>query len=331
MSGDLAPDWILKAALATQDTAHKSFLRMKPELRPQNDGLTMTVLGCEDLGVALLTGLIKCLKSPSEVRNDGKTHNQTLPSRLPTRFNACARSSAGAKKIHDALDNFDANLEVFEIWDIAAVKEADVIVLDSLGAGLEESLCEALEGKLVISIAAGVPRQNVLHTLSRGVSSKRDKFTVVRAAPNIAAAVRESMTAVERSYPPGHEKMEMVEWIFESVGKVVYQSQYVMDAGMAFCSSGPAMCALIAESLAAGAIRSGMPRDEAYTMAAQIMKGTAALIQDGEHPALLRDKSLAPTNGAAVGLQVLEEGAVRGTISKATTAAIEASKAAHKY
>ncbi|KAF2215291.1 hypothetical protein CERZMDRAFT_35505 [Cercospora zeae-maydis SCOH1-5] len=306
---------------------------MKPELRPQNEGLTMTVLGCGDLGIALLTGLFKfkSLKPPSEASKEGKSQDRNLPSRLPTRFNVCVRGSAAAKTIRDALDQFEANLEVFENKDIAAIKEAEVVMLAGSLADLDESFCEALEGKLIISIAAGISRQRILNALSRGVSSNGDKFTVVRAAPNIAAAVQESITAIERSYPPGQEKMEVVDWIFESVGKVVYISEYDMDAGTAFCSSGLAMCTLVTESLAAGAMRSGMPPDEAYIMAAQVLKGAAGLIQNGEHPALLRDRSLATGNGAAVGLQVLEEGAVRGTISKATTAAVEASKAAYKY
>lgn len=61
----------------------------------------------------------------------------------------------------------------------------------------------------------------------------------------------------------------------------------------------------------------GIPRHEAYTIVAQVMRGTTGLLQHGEHPALLRDKVCTPGGGTVAGLQVLEEGAVRGTISRA--------------
>lgn len=62
----------------------------------------------------------------------------------------------------------------------------------------------------------------------------------------------------------------------------------------------------------------GIPRHEAYTMVAQVMRGTTGLLQQhGEHPALLRDKVCTPGGGTVAGLQVLEDGAVRGAISRA--------------
>ncbi|PPJ54264.1 hypothetical protein CBER1_06559 [Cercospora berteroae] len=333
MSGDLAPDWILKAALATQDTAHKSFVRMKPELRTQDEGLTMTVLGCGTMGTALLTGLLKSIKPQSQANNHDAAQAQNLPPRIPTKFNACVRTSTTAKKVHAALDKFDANLQVFENDNVTAVKEADVILLACPLDVIKDILCAngmagALDDKLLISIVAGVSQRQILDIVfSSEDSLSLTSLTVLRAAPNLAAAVGEGMTIIARpESAPGDDNRDLVDSIFQSVGKILYLPEEKFDAGMALSCSGQAIYALVTESLAAGAIRSGVPREEAYTMAAQVLKGTAGLLQNGEHPALLRDELSVPGSCTSLALQVLEEGAVRGTISRAVTEAAHAAK-----
>ena len=90
-----------------------------------------------------------------------------------------------------------------------------------------------------------------------------------------------------------------------------------MDACTALCGSGPAFVALFLESLVAGGIAMGLPREEAYTMAAQTMRGTTGLVLQGEHPAILKDKVSTPGGCTIGGLLVLEEGSLKGTVAKA--------------
>jgi pyrroline-5-carboxylate reductase len=90
-----------------------------------------------------------------------------------------------------------------------------------------------------------------------------------------------------------------------------------MDASTALCGSGPAFFALMLEAIIDGAVAMGLPRVEAQKMAAQTMKGTAEMVLQGEHPALLRDKVTTPGGCTIGGLLVLEEGRVRGTVAKA--------------
>ena len=75
--------------------------------------------------------------------------------------------------------------------------------------------------------------------------------------------------------------------------------------------------ALVLEAMADGAVAMGLPRAEAQTMAAYTMRGTAALVLSGEHPAVLKDKVSSPGGCTIGGLMVLEEGAVRGKIARA--------------
>jgi len=90
-----------------------------------------------------------------------------------------------------------------------------------------------------------------------------------------------------------------------------------MDVSTALCGSGPAFFALMLEAAIDGAVAMGMPRAEAQKMAAQTMRGTAGMVLNGEHPALLRDKVTTPGGCTIGGLLVLEEGRVRGTVARA--------------
>ena len=185
----------------------------------------------------------------------------------------------------------------------------------------EEGIKEALEGKLLISILAGVPVSQIEEILY-GSSSSRDPDTegrcrIVRVMPNTASLIRQSMTVIATSTPPLPPHLAtLVTWMFTRIGRVAHLPPSTMDASTALCGSGPAFFALILEAITDGAVAMGLPRVEAQAMAAQTMKGTAELILNGEHPAQLKDKVCTPGGCTIGGLLVLEEGMVRGTVAR---------------
>lgn len=208
--------------------------------------------------------------------------------------------------------------------NIKGVKEADVIILGCKPQMVKDILevdgmREALRGKLLISILAGVPVEQIHEILYGDVKmSIDDRCRIVRVMPNTASLVRESMTVIATTTPPlPPELNSLVTWIFLRIGKVVHLPPSLMDASTALCGSGPAFMALVLEAIADGAVAMGLPRAEAQLMAAQTMRGTAALVQNGEHPALVREKVSTPGGCTIGGLLVLEEGRVRGTVARA--------------
>jgi len=184
----------------------------------------------------------------------------------------------------------------------------------------EEGMKEALAGKLLISICAGVPVEqigNVLYGPEYPQDLPHDACRILRVMPNTAAVVRESMTVIATSNPPlSTELSAITEWIFSRIGRVVHLPPSMMDVSTALCGSGPAFLALMLESLTDGAVAMGLPRAEAQLMAAQTMRGTAGMVLNGEHPALVREKVTTPGGCTIGGLLVLEEGRVRGTIAR---------------
>lgn len=282
------------------------------------------------MGIAIMSGIMAHLEETSRGIQFKNQNNQSgtstpaleYPQRLPSRFNACVTREASAKKLKQTMAAHSTPLSIYVNENVKAVQEADVVLLgckpqmfrEVLGA---PGIKEALAGKLLISILAGVTAEQILTLLYDG-SPPEDACLVVRAMPNTASLVRESMTVVATSTPPlPAEWSNLITWIFSRIGRVVQLPPSAMDASTALCGSGPAFMALVLESLADGGVAMGLPRAEAQLMAAQVMRGTAGLVVAGEHPAILRDKVSTPGGCTIGGLLVLEEGRVRGTVARA--------------
>lgn len=252
---------------------------------------------------------------------------EDLPPRLPSCFNACVRRPESAQRIKTTLSAYKTPITTYENDNLSAVKAADVVILGCkpyMISGILQApgIKDALKGKLLLSILAGVPEEQLEDVLypdqTHAQILESGGCTVVRAMPNTASAVRESMTVIATREPPlPPQTRSLVTWIFSRIGKVCEIPSANMDACTALCGSGPAFMALVCEAMADGAVAMGVPRKEAQMMAAQVMKGTAGLVLAGEHPAVLKDKVSTPGGCTIGGLLVLEEGAVRGTVSRA--------------
>ncbi|KAF4624793.1 hypothetical protein G7Y89_g13377 [Cudoniella acicularis] len=306
---------------------------MFPNVKEESD-MTLTVLGCGTMGIAILSGILSSLyeiqaPKPAFLQSQSGTSTpsfEELPSRLPSKFIACVRRPESAKKIKQALAAYSKAVTILQNDNVAACKEADVILLGCKPYMVADILAEpgmvdAFQGKLLISICAGVSADQIYTNLYSSVPAdpeKEGKCRVVRAMPNTASAIKESMTVIATSTPPLPPQISsLVTWIFKRIGDVVHLPASTMDASTALCGSGPAFFALMLEATIDGAVAMGLPRAEAQRMAAQTMRGAAGLVLAGEHPALLRDKVSTPGGCTIGGLLVLEEGRVRGTVARA--------------
>ena len=279
------------------------------------------------MGIAISSGIMSHLEErsagmPSVPGSGTATPMEEYPQRLPSQFIACVRRESSAKRVRQSLGEHKVPLTVCVNENVKAVQQGDVIILgckpqmfrEVLGA---PGIKEALKGKLLISILAGVTADQI-EDLLYGGELPSDACRIVRAMPNTASFVRESMTVVATSSPPLPAQWnDLVTWIFSRIGRVVHLPPSAMDASTALCGSGPAFMALVLEALADGGVAMGLPRAEAQIMAAQVMRGTASLVTNGEHPAILRDKVSTPGGCTIGGLLVLEEGRTRGTVARA--------------
>ena len=287
------------------------------------------------MGIAILSGILASISenkaTPSPLtplsQSGTSTPAEELPQRLPTRFIACVKRPESAKKVEAVLSKYSTNVELLVDDNLTGINQGDVILLCCKPQMFRDILTahgvrDALKGKLLISILAGVSVNQIEECLYGSISDvdpdQDGRCRLVRAMPNTAASVRESMTVIANSTPalPPHTAA-LVTWIFNRIGRVVRLPPSALDASTALCGSGPAFMALVLEAVADGAVAMGLPRAEAQMMAAQTMRGTTGMVLNGEHPAILRDKVSTPGGCTIGGLLVLEEGRVRGTMARA--------------
>ncbi|KAL8990331.1 MAG: hypothetical protein Q9177_000992 [Variospora cf. flavescens] len=310
-----------------------------------DNGMSLTVVGT--LGIAILAGILNSLESHSSRPSPSPSGTATptaqpddLPTRVPSRFIACVTRHASAKRVKSALASHLSAITILQNENLKGVQEADVIILGckpkNLKDGIlrEHGMVEALKGKLLISILAGTSVESLEENIYGSVTPvgqdpmEAGRCRVVRVMPNTASLIRNSMTVIADSVPPlSPSQSTLVTWMLSRIGRVVSLPPYMMDAATALCGSGPAFFALVLEAMADGAVAMGLPRAEAQMMAAQTMKGTAEMVQNGQHPALLREQVCTPGGCTAGGLQVLEDGKVRASLATGVrTASVAASR-----
>ena len=282
------------------------------------------------LGSAILSGILDAIypKSSSFSRDvtPASEDPQDMPDRTPGAFIACVARPASVKRLNTDLKQHLHCVDVLQNNNLEGARRADVVLLACKPYMVREVLTapgirEALAGKLLISILAGVTVAQIEETLYGAVSDSENasegRCRIVRAMPNTASLNRESMTVIATSKPPlPVSQASLVTWMFTRIGRVVHLPPSAMDASTALCGSGPAFFALMLEAMADGAVAMGIPRAEAQEMAAQTMRGCAGMVLQGQHPAIVREKVSSPGGCTIGGLLVLEEGALRGTIAR---------------
>ena len=177
---------------------------------------------------------------------------------------------------------------------------------------------------MIVMIAAG-------QTIAVNEARFGRNIKIVRAMPNTPALVGEGMAALcANSYVTGEEKDEVRE-IFESFGKAEFVAENMMDVVAGVSGSSPAYVYMFIEALADGAVLQGMPRQQAYTFAAQAVLGSARMVlETGMHPGALKDMVCSPGGTTIEAVASLEQDGLRAAVIRAVDVCTEKSKAMSK-
>lgn len=208
--------------------------------------------------------------------------------------------------------------------EVEVVDNSDVTVL-SVKPNIYNSVLEKIkaridENKIIIVIAAGISIESV-----ENIAGKDKK--VVRIMPNTPAQVLEGMTAVTFNGNVKEEEKEVVFGILDSFGKSIEIEEKLMHTFTGIAGSLPAYVYMFMEALADGGVLEGMPRDKAYEIVAQTVKGSAEmLLKTGKHPGVLKDEVTSPAGTTIEAVNTLENGNFRGTVINAVRACVEKSK-----
>ncbi len=179
----------------------------------------------------------------------------------------------------------------------------------------DKNIEDLIKSKMIISIAAGKP----ISFYEKGFGKE---LAVVRIMPNILAVVNEAASALTRNNNVSDEQFEFVLSIFNKIGTTVQVKEHLMDVVTGMSGSGPAFIAILVEAMADGAVKLGMPRDVAYKLAAQTIKGTGEmLLKTKMHPGVMKDMVSSPGGTTITGIHALERNGFRNTIMNAIEAA----------
>jgi len=173
----------------------------------------------------------------------------------------------------------------------------------------------------LISMLGGVSISQLSHAIYDGMESNdkdkdidRQTCEIIRALPNVAARVRQSMTVLAaETMNPGLEisKNQTVDRLFQLLGKVTWVPEQSMNTAGALCASSLAFYASVIESMAKGAsgaeIGGGLEFTTALEISAFAVKGVSALIAAGRSPEQIREAVISPGGSTWKGMRKLEE------------------------
>ncbi|KAL2799176.1 hypothetical protein BJX66DRAFT_276633 [Aspergillus keveii] len=273
--------------------------------------LTLAIIGCGNMGSSILSGILDATST---------TNNKRSPF---TRTVACTKSQASADKLASRYARHSSQIQLdFVAGDnVTAAAQADVVILgckpylvDAVLA--EKGLCEALAGKLVVSIIAGKTIDVLVEGIAKNQSGSTTEFTtmVARAIPNVAASVRESMTIIELPDAASQSQVKIVEWMFSQIGMVKVIGGELFDCGSMLMAS-LATVSVAVDGILDGCVAEGMRRADASEMTAQCLLGLAKMLKDGHHPAVLRESISSPRGCTIQGLLAVERAGVRSAFA----------------
>ncbi len=157
----------------------------------------------------------------------------------------------------------------------------------------------------IYSVLAGTSIDN----LSLLIKSKN----YIRTMPNLGASYLKSMTTITGDEELKHSALD----IFNKIGRSLWlNTENELDIATGVAGSGPAYLALIAESLADGAVKAGLKREDSQILVAGLFNSFAPLIEN-ENPALIKDGVMSPGGTTAAGYGALESGNVRSSMINA--------------
>lgn len=249
------------------------------------------IVGCGTMGEAILGGLLRAGKvEPEQVMLTSRREDEAARLQQVHGVTAVTDNRAACAQGTVAL--------------VALKPQRMGQVLD------DDDMREALAGKLVISIAAGVRTA----TLQRWLPQSE----VIRAMPNTPCLIGEGMTVLAAGPGVGPQQLAYARGIFEAVGRVIELEDKHMDAVTSLNGSGPAFAYVILEAFADGGVMMGLPRNVALQIAAQVLQGSARMVLDtGSHPAALKDQVTTPAGSTIAGLLTMEDGRIRSVLARA--------------
>ena len=254
----------------------------------------LAVLGCGNIGSAIAKGFIK----------SGMTADNITLTR---------------RKLEPLTELAEAGFQT-SIDNANAVQNAKIILLTVLPSQLMDLLDDISsilsENHLLISIVSGVSITEIQEKVGENIP-------IIRAMPNTAAVLCESMTCLS-SLPQFSQELKTAQTLFEKVGNTLVIDETQMASATALCACGVAFFLRAIRAASQGGIEIGFHSDEAFTIAAQTARGAATLLLDNDsHPEAEIDQVTTPMGATIAGLNEMEHQGFSSAMIRGITTSTE--------
>lgn len=257
-------------------------------------------IGCGNMGQAMLAGML----------DSGKiTEHNIIVS---------AKTAATREKLEK---EYQVSVAA---QNIDVVREAEYIFLAVKPQYYEEVLmevCSAITEKTVmISIAPGKTFEWLQEKIGKPCK-------IIRTMPNTPSLVKEGMMGICANDKVTATELKNVCDLCSGFSKTEIVTEKLMDVVTAVSGSSPAYVFMLIEAMADAAVEGGMPRNQAYTFAAQAVLGSAKMVlETGKHPGELKDMVCSPGGTTIQAVRVLEEQGMRAAVMDAMKACLDKSR-----
>ena len=257
------------------------------------EGKNITIIGCGNLGQAILKGLIKSANNVHLV---------------------------ATKRDPEAIKHFEREGVRILGDNIKAIENADLILLALKPYNVLEVLKDLAPRidatkQVVVSLATGV----TLSTLRETVQSD---IPIYRAMPNTGADVGASMTCIASNHS-SHD--QLIEECFNTIGSTIRIDEKLMDAATVLGACGVAFVLRFMRGMVQGGVQIGFDSKTASTIVNQTVKGAAELlISGGQHPEFEIDKVTTPKGCTISGLNEMEHNGFSSALIKGIVSSFDA-------
>lgn len=252
----------------------------------------IAIIGGGNLGSAIALGLLKSgFSQPSDL--------------IITKRNTASLAELQAMGVQTTSDNEEA------------IRQSEIIVVALKPYNVKEVLAQVKSAfdatrQVLISVMTGVSMNDLEHIAGPGMP-------VVRAMPNTAIAIQESMTCI--CYKNVSEQQaSYVKDMFDQLGISVIIDEKLMDAATVLGACGIAYALRFIRANIQGGIEIGFDVKTANLIAAQTVKGAAELlIREKRHPEEEIDKVTTPKGCTIAGLNEMEHQGFSSSLIKGIT------------
>ncbi len=185
-----------------------------------------------------------------------------------------------------------------------AVRESEVIILAVKPynyADIIKEIKPVLDPKkhILVSVITGAWIEQLQKAIGKPVP-------VIRAMPNTAIAIQQSMTCLAHAGATA-KQLDYIVQLFDQLGRTVMIDEKLMDAATVLGACGTAYAMRYIRANIQGGIEIGFDAATATLIAAQTVKGAAQLLLDkGSHPEHEIDKVTTPKGCTIAGLNEME-------------------------